>query len=147
MHQAVAARNAMALPVTNIADQECNALTMVAGKVEKEPSTTFASHAVAAMEAEIDAMALEHLIDTSAVSETTDAAQLAEYRARIADLELQVEQLEASLIQSDWAPQHSQGLVTAEHYRVWALEHGTRTTLSAHKGERKRQLAQVYKYV
>lgn len=147
MHQAVAVRNAIAPRMTGIADQECSPPTKVAGKAEKEPSTTFALHAVAAMEAEIDAMALEHLIDTSGVLETTDDAQVAKYRSRIADLELQVEQLEASLIRSDWAPQHSQGLVTTERYRVWALEHGKRTTLSAHDGERKRQLAHMVKYV
>ena len=76
MHQAVAVRNAIAPQMAGTTDQECNHLTEVAGSAGKEPSTTFALHAVAAMEAEIDAMALEHLIDTNVVLETKDGAQL-----------------------------------------------------------------------
>ena len=101
-------------------------------------TTTFTSHAVAVLRAEIDAMELEHLIDITPSNQAE--TQLAETLEKTKALELQVKQLKAQLVQSDWAPHHCAGLVAIERHREWASRFGHRTTLSASPEERAIQL-------
>ena len=148
MQQAAAVLDATPLQVADVAGPKCRQAdcrppTEMGDLVHGgSKTTTFTSHAVAVLRAEIDAMELEHLIDI--IPPNQAETQLAETHAQIKVLELQVTQLKARLVESDWAPQHRAGLITIERYREWASRFGHRTTLSASPEERAMQLKAAF---
>lgn len=137
MHQAVAVEKVTDHKTAGAPTPACHPVGDAPNSQEQVVS--FTSHAVAAMEAEIDAMALEHLIDASP-TETELEANLAACRIRIVDMQQEVARLTACLVESDWAPKRCADIIKSEMYRSWAIAHNKRTTLSADIETRTKQL-------